>query len=54
MLEAGLFGLPVVAFDVPGGIKEIITHESGIVVPDNDFEEYRKAILALIQNEWNR
>ena len=54
LLEAGLFGLPSVAFDVPGGIKEIITHESGIVVPDNDFEKYRKAIFELTQTEWNR
>ena len=54
LLEAGLFGLPAVAFDVPGGIKEIITHESGIVVPDNDFDKYRKAIVYLSQKEWNR
>ena len=37
LLEAGILGIPVVAFDVPGGINEIITNgENGILVKNND------------------
>lgn len=54
LLEAGLFGLPAVAFDVPGGIKEIITPESGMLVTDNDYDGYCKTIHEVIQKEWNR
>ena len=37
LLEAGAHGLPVVAFNVPGGIAEIITEgENGLLVEDND------------------
>lgn len=54
LLEAGLFGLPAIAFDVPGGIKEIITDSSGLVVEDNNFEAYRQGIVSMTLQNWDR
>jgi glycosyltransferase involved in cell wall biosynthesis len=44
LLEAGAHGIPVVAFNVPGGIAEIITPENGVMVDDNDIIGFAKAI----------
>ena len=45
LLEAGALGIPVIAFDVPGGIREIITNgENGILVNDDDIKAFTAAI----------
>ena len=36
LLEAGAHGIPAIAFNVPGGIAEIITADNGLLVADND------------------
>jgi glycosyltransferase involved in cell wall biosynthesis len=43
LLEAGAMGIPVIAFDVPGGISEIITGETGMLVEDNDMIAFATA-----------
>jgi glycosyltransferase involved in cell wall biosynthesis len=45
LLEAGALGIPVVAFNAPGGIAEIITdNENGLLVTDNDHKAFAAAI----------
>jgi glycosyltransferase involved in cell wall biosynthesis len=45
LLEAGILGIPAVAFNVPGGIAEIITEEeNGLLVQDNDIIGFAAAI----------
>ena len=45
MLESLACGTPVVAFNCPGGIDEIIVNESqGILVPENDVHALAVAI----------
>ncbi|MEO7309803.1 MAG: glycosyltransferase [Chitinophagaceae bacterium] len=45
LLEAHSVGLPVIAFDCPGGTKEIVcSGENGFLVPDNDLHLYAAAI----------
>lgn len=52
LLEAGAHGIPVIAFNVPGGIAEIIIDsENGLLVDDNDIIDYAAAIKkALLAN----
>jgi glycosyltransferase involved in cell wall biosynthesis len=52
LLEAGTHGIPCIAFNVPGGIAEIITpNENGILVDDNDIIGFAAAIKnALVIN----
>ena len=55
LLEAGVLGLPVVAFDVPGGINEIITNgENGILVKNNDEAAFAKAVEKALLTNFNR
>ena len=45
LLEAGAHGIPVVAFNAPGGIAEIIMdNENGLLVEDNDIIAFATAI----------
>ena len=44
LLEAGAHGIPVIAFNVPGGIPEIISEENGILTDDNDIIAFAAAI----------
>jgi glycosyltransferase involved in cell wall biosynthesis len=45
MLESLACGTPVVAFNCPGGIDEIIVNESqGVLVPENDLQALSMAI----------
>ncbi len=52
MLEAIAAGIPVVAFNAPGGIAEIITdNENGLLVEDNDIIAFASTInKALVTN----
>ena len=43
--EAGALGIPVIAFDVPGGTREVIVpKENGLLVDDGDIVAFRAAI----------
>lgn len=52
LLEAGINGLPVVCFECPGGVNEIIVNaEKGFMISnDNEGEFAQKIILALSTN----
>lgn len=54
LLEAGLHGVPAIAYDVPGGIPEIMTKQSGILVEDGNIERYRMAIREAVAVSWDR
>jgi glycosyltransferase involved in cell wall biosynthesis len=55
LLEAGMFGMPVVAFDAPGGINEIITDgENGLLVKDGDEKAFTLAIEKAMVVNFNR
>ena len=55
LLEAGALGIPVVAFDVPGGINEIITNgKNGLLVKDNDEKAFAFAIEKTMGINFNR
>lgn len=54
ILEAGYFGVPVIATDI-GGINEVISDNvTGKIIPPDNPELLRSAILELIQNEEER
>lgn len=52
-LEAAACHKPSVATDA-GGIRDAVTEQTGIVVPDGDVEGVAKAILALLNDESRR
>jgi glycosyltransferase involved in cell wall biosynthesis len=55
LLEAGAHGIPVVAFNAPGGIAEIITdNENGLLVEDNDIIAFAAAIRNALTGNFNR
>jgi len=55
LLEAGVFGIPVIAFNAPGGINEIIIDgENGLLVKDNDENAFALAIEKAQAANFNR
>ncbi len=55
LLEAGAHGIPVIAFQVPGGIAEIITEaETGLLVADNDIIAFATTIKKALDIHFNR
>jgi len=55
LLEAGALGIPVIAFNAPGGIKEIITDgENGLLIKDNDEKSFAAAIEKTSAVAFNR
>lgn len=52
--EAMECGLPTVAMDCPCGPCEIVTSETGIVVPEQDIEAFREALKILMDNPEKR
>lgn len=55
MLEALTAGIPVVAFDAPGGIAELLeNYENGILVKDNDEQKFADAIVEALNMNFNR
>lgn len=54
LLEAGVLGIPVIAFNVAGGISEIISAENGILVDDNDIIGFAVALQKGLQAGFNR
>lgn len=54
LLEAGACGLPFVAFDVPGGIKEIIqSGKNGFLAKDGEVEEMAQLINHALHHAFN-
>ena len=55
LLEAGMLGIPVIAFDAPGGIHEIIIQgENGLLVTGDDENAYAAAIQNAVQMNFDR
>ena len=55
LLEAGAQGIPVVAFNAPGGIAEIITeNENGLLVKNNDIIGFAAAIKNALAEDFDR
>ncbi len=55
LLEAGALGIPVVAFNAPGGIAEIITaNENGLLVDDSDPVAFAVAIKKALAVNFER
>jgi glycosyltransferase involved in cell wall biosynthesis len=55
LLEAGSYGIPVIAFNVPGGIGEIIREgENGLLVEDNDLPGFAAAINKAVISGFDR
>jgi len=55
LLEAGTLGLPVIAFDAPGGINEIIEPGvNGLLVPNNDIAAFTVAIEKALELHFDR
>lgn len=52
--EAMECGLPTVAMDCPCGPCEIVTKDTGIVVPEGDIDSFRKALKQLMDNHIRR
>jgi glycosyltransferase involved in cell wall biosynthesis len=52
LLESCVAGTPVIAFDVPGGTKEIVEHEvNGFLIKDNDEASYLNYLTD--RRNWN-
>lgn len=55
LLEAGAHGIPVIAYNAPGGIAEIIIeNENGLLVDDNDVIGFASAIKKALAINFNR
>ncbi len=55
LLEANLFGLPVISFNSIGGVNEIIEDKkNGIIVPHGDIEAFATAIENIDIKNFNR
>ena len=52
LLEAISFGLPCISYDCPSGPRDIIKNEyNGYLIPMDDFESLKSALLKLIYNK---
>ena len=55
MLEAGICGIPTVAFDVKGGIRDImIDGVNGFIVPDGELKLYAEALLKALNYPFDK
>ncbi len=55
LLEAGARGIPVIAFDAPGGIAEIIVDgKNGLLVKNNDESAFAETISTALQMKFDR
>ncbi|MDE2147334.1 MAG: glycosyltransferase [Burkholderiales bacterium] len=54
LLEAQALGVPAVAFDCPTGPAEIVTPETGLVVPAGDVPALAQALAALLADPGRR
>ena len=54
LLECGLHGIPVVAFNIKGGINDIIIDGlNGIIVPNGDLKQFSDALVKCIYSPFN-
>jgi glycosyltransferase involved in cell wall biosynthesis len=55
LLEALGLGIPVVAYDVLGGTKEIIINDfNGFLVPDDDIQKFQNALLTTLSYPFDK
>jgi len=54
LIEAGMAGLPSVSFDVGGTGEVIETNITGIIVPPENYDEFKIAVTSLIENPQKR
>ena len=55
ILEAGLCGIPTVAFDIEGGIKDIIVDGmNGFIVPDGNLKLFAETLVKAINYNFKR
>jgi len=56
LLEAGILGIPVVGFNAPGGIAEIIRQgENGFLVDDdNSGRNFSNAVIKAVNHNFSR
>ncbi len=55
LLEAGFHGIPVIAFNAPGGIAEIINEEeNGLLVDDNDLIGFAASVKKGLEVNFDR
>lgn len=55
LIEANQVGLPVVAFDVPGGTSEIIANgKNGYLVEDGDINSFVEHIILALNTDFNK
>ncbi|WP_336834207.1 glycosyltransferase family 4 protein [Sphingobacterium siyangense] len=48
LIEAQSYGLPIIAYDCLTGPAEVISDKSGILIKDNDCEEFIEGLIALM------
>lgn len=52
VLESFQMGVPVIAFDVPTGLRNIITHrKNGYLIAENNLVTYAETLIAFFKNE---
>ena len=55
LVEAGARGIPVIAFDAPGGIREIVIDgENGLLVLENESASFAAVVEKGVQMKFNR
>jgi glycosyltransferase involved in cell wall biosynthesis len=55
ILEANSVGVPVIAFDVPGGTNEIITPwKNGVLVEDGNIESYVENVISALSFKFDK
>lgn len=53
LLEACAMGLPVIAYNVPGGTKEILNENNGILIKDGDYVSFSRSINKFSVTNYN-
>ncbi|MGC8588338.1 MAG: glycosyltransferase [Hydrogenobaculum sp.] len=51
IIEAMHFGLPVISYECPGGPKEILKNEFGVLVPPKDVDALANAMIEMLENQ---
>jgi glycosyltransferase involved in cell wall biosynthesis len=55
VIESGILGIPVVAFDAPGGLKDIIIEgENGLIVKRNDTKVFADTIQIAVGRNFDK
>lgn len=55
LLEANALGIPVVVYNAPGGIAEVVTHlMNGLLVEDGNEKAFAEAVVTALQTEFDR